>query len=266
MIFYFSGTGNSFAVAKKIASHHGEGMVSMAAAVTGSEEEYAYSLAEAELIAFVLPVYAWGPPRIVLEFVQKLKLHNFRGNYVFAVVTCGDNIGNAMQVLAASLGSHGIALDSGFTIKMPNNYIIMGDVDKKEVVARKLLAAEEKLQKINGIVEQKEKGVFELDKGPFPWLLTGLLNPMFNSAGINTAKYHADDSCTGCGTCEQVCNCNNIKVTGKPGWGNRCSHCLACIHYCPAGAVQYGRNTRKKGRYTNPEASVEEIVKAKTSV
>ncbi len=255
MIFYFSGTGNSLAAAKNIASHHGEALVSMAAAVNSSAKEHAYSLGDNEIIAFVHPVYAWGPPTIVLEFMKKLKLHNYRGNYVFSVVTCGSNIGNTIKVIGACLGQRGISLDSAFSIKMPNNYIIMGDVDKKEVVNRKLLAAGEKLQRINETVARRKKGVFELDKGFLPWLLTGFLNPMFNKAGINTKKFHASENCTGCGTCELVCNCLNIKVEGKPRWGNRCSQCLACIHYCPAEAVQYGKNTKKKGRYTNPDVS-----------
>ena len=42
----------------------------------------------------------------------------------------------------------------------------------------------------------------------------------------------------------------NIKmVDGRPVWGKQCIHCMACLHACPQEVIQYGKTTRKKGRY-----------------
>lgn len=259
MIFYFTGTGNSLYAAKNVAQHFGEELISISAAVNSSNQPYEYNLKENEIVGFVYPVYAWGPPGIVLKFIENLKLNNYREHYIFSIATCGANIGNTMKVLDEHLGEKGIRLNSGFSLIMPNNYIIMGDIDKNEVQKEKLLKTDAVLKDINKVIDQKAKGVFMLEKGFLPGLLTGFVNPMFNKNAIDTAKFYASDDCTHCGICEKVCNCNNIKVNGKPSWGKNCTQCLACIHYCPVKAVQYGKGTGKKGRYTNPYVSVDEL-------
>ena len=32
--------------------------------------------------------------------------------------------------------------------------------------------------------------------------------------------------------------------------------CLGCLHRCPKFAIQYGRNTKKHGQYTNPNVKL----------
>lgn len=45
----------------------------------------------------------------------------------------------------------------------------------------------------------------------------------------------------------------NIMMMGrKPVWGMDCTSCLACYHVCPQHAVQYGKRTKDKGQYFNP--------------
>ena len=36
---------------------------------------------------------------------------------------------------------------------------------------------------------------------------------------------------------------------GRPVWGDHCYQCLRCLHACPRQAIQYGKDTGKKGRY-----------------
>lgn len=254
MIFYFSGTGNSLYAAKQIARYNNEKLVSISKAINGDDT---YQLADNEVIGFVFPVYAWGPPQIVLEFIKTLKIRNYRQNFTFCVVTCGGSAGNTMKVMAACLSKKQLKLSSGFSVMMPNNYIIMGNVDSKQKEEKKLLLAEKTLQSINHAIEQRSQK-FQVTKGVFPWLLTTCINPLFNKH-IDPKKFYANDHCTGCGICGKVCNCHNIEVTKKPYWGPNCIQCLACIHYCPAHAAQYGKGTEKKGRYMNPNISLDEM-------
>jgi flavodoxin/NAD-dependent dihydropyrimidine dehydrogenase PreA subunit len=258
MIFYFSGTGNSLQAAKCISEHNNEKLISIAEAVHNNADCCEYTLVDNEAIGFVYPIYAWGPPKIVIQFIEKLKLNNYRNNYVFSVATCGDNIGNAMKLLNTYLMKKSIKLDSGFSIRMPNNYVIMGDVDSKEVENQKLLAAEKTLLHINKIIEEKRKGIFEVVKGFMPGVLTSVINPLFNKKAIDPSKFYAKDSCTSCGICEKICNCRNIKVSDKPQWGEHCTQCLGCLHLCPAKAIQYGKGTESKGRYKNPKVDIRE--------
>lgn len=261
MIFYFTGTGNSLQAAKNIAIHNDEKLISIATVMNSKASDFEYTLTDDEIIGFVFPIYSWGPPKMVLNFIEKLKLNNYKDNYIFSVVTCGANIGNTMKVTHAALTKKNLNLNSGFSIVMPNNYIIIGDIDSKEVEEKKLLLAEETLKNINKMIEEKRKGIFQVTKGFMPGLLTGVINPLFNKGAMDTKKFYANDKCTGCGICESVCNSNTIKVKGKPSWGKACTQCLACIHLCPTKAIQYSKGTEKKGRYKNPKVSVNEMIK-----
>jgi NAD-dependent dihydropyrimidine dehydrogenase PreA subunit/flavodoxin len=252
MVFYFSGTGNSLQAARCIVTHNDCELVSIAAAINSKADYYEYTLKDDEIVGFVYPIYAWGPPKMVLKFIERLKLNNYNNNYTFSIATCGDNIGNTMKVMDNALKKRNMKLDSGFSIAMPNNYIIIGDVDSKEAEGKKLSAAEETLKHINLVIQERKKGVFEVEKGLLPWVLTSVINPLFNKNAVDTKKFYSNDNCTSCGICERVCNCKNIKIEGKPRWGNECTQCLACVHYCPVKAIQYGKGTEKKGRYTNP--------------
>jgi flavodoxin/NAD-dependent dihydropyrimidine dehydrogenase PreA subunit len=258
MIFYFTGTGNSLQAAKSIAEHNKEKLISIAAVMNSEDDSYEFKLEDNEMIGFIYPIYAWAPPKMVLQFIEKLKLNNYKNNYVFSVATCGENIGNTMKVLENYLKKKNINLDSGFSIKMPNNYIIMGNVDSKEVEDRKLTSARDTLKHINNVIEEKQKGIFEVDKGPLPGVLTSVINPLFNKNAVDTKKFYVDENCTSCGICEKICNCKNIKVEGKPKWGAQCTQCLGCLHLCPSNAIQYGKGTEKKGRYKNPNINITE--------
>ena len=67
---------------------------------------------------------------------------------------------------------------------------------------------------------------------------------------VKSKAFYATDDCVGCGKCVKLCPLNNVKlVDGKPVWGNNCTHCMACICYCPKEAIEYGRKSQGKLRY-----------------
>ena len=258
MIFYFSGTGNALYAAKKIVQQ-GERIVSIAKEMRKQQESYQYTLKENETITFVYPVYAWAPPKMVVTFIKHLKFIGYQNNYVTSIATCGDSIGDTMGVLDKALNENGMTLASAFSVTMPNNYIIMGNTDLKEEEEKKLFIAENHLNQIRDIIWHRQKGVFELEKGVFPKIITKVINPMFQKHGMNLTKFYADSKCISCGICEKVCNGGCITVDDKPTWEGECTQCLACIHCCPTGAIQYGKGTERKGRYKNPSITLEEM-------
>ncbi len=260
MIFYFSGTGNSLYIAKSIAMQNNENLISIAATMKKDNESYEYTLKDNELIGFVYPVYAWGPPKQVLEFINKFKFMNYNNNYIFTVATCGANIGNTVQVLDKALKKKSLHLNSGFSVVMPNNYIIFGDVDTKEVENKKLLESKQVVASINNTLKNRLNNVYHLEKGLIPRAMTYIANPLFNKHALNTKNFHVNEKCNGCGLCEKVCNSGTIKVQEKPIWGKNCTQCLSCIHLCPTNAIQYGKSTEKKGRYKHPKITVNDMI------
>ncbi len=73
--------------------------------------------------------------------------------------------------------------------------------------------------------------------------MSGPVNPIFYSCFVKANAFTAGDACTGCGQCVRRCPLNNITLqTGKPVWGQNCTHCMACI----ATAPQRPSNTAKR--------------------
>ncbi|MDP4087852.1 MAG: EFR1 family ferrodoxin [Bacillota bacterium] len=264
MIFYFSGTGNSLYTAKAIAQHTKEDLISIAALMNDGKASFEYTLKDDEIIGFVYPIYAWAPPKMVMKFIEKLSLKNYKNNYIFTAATCGGNIGNTIKVMADGLKKKNLKLQSGFSVVMPSNYMVMGNVEPKEIAEKKLIGADERIKSICRIIDDRREDVYEVEKGSMPWVLTSVINPLFNM-GKGTKKFYTTDKCTGCGLCESVCTCRTIKVNGKPVWAKDCNQCLACINLCPVHAIQYGKGTEKKGRYKNPNVSINELKVIKQS-
>lgn len=252
MIFYFSGTGNSRYAAKEIADVQGDKIVSIAHEMDKKPSERVYTPDEKELIGFVYPIYAWGAPKIVLDFIKSMRLTDDK-RYIFSLSTCGGTEGYATQVLQKALLKKGMVLSSAFSISMPSNYVIGEDVEPESVQQKKLSMAKQRLEQINGVLTSRKQGVFELLQGSKPGLKTRLINPLFNKFARNTKSFFATDDCVHCGLCEKICPVHTIILQAEPVWGKACTQCLGCINCCPVQAIQYGNATKTRGRYIHSE-------------
>lgn len=253
MIFYFSGTGNSRWVARQLSKAQQEELIFIPQALSQGSKEF--ELKQDEKVGFVFPVYSWGPPTIVLEFISKLTLLNYQSQYVFFVCTCGDDTGLTRQEFCHALEARKIKCNAGFSVTMPNNYVLLPgfDVDGRAVEQRKLSEAIPAVKRVN---EQISGGCceFHCHEGSMPWLKTKILNPLFNRFCISAKPFHVTNECVGCKRCEKVCPVGNVVVVGwKPLWGRNCTSCLACYHICPKRAVRYGKRTKSKGQYFHPD-------------
>jgi ferredoxin len=250
MIFYFSGTGNSLYAAQKL-HEAGEGeIIDMAGAL--NEKHFKYKLSAGEKVGIVFPVYFYGLPTIVDEFMDKLTIESDGSPFIYTVITCGGSIGHADKMIADKLKQKNLQLNSAFSIKMPSNYVIMYDTPDKEKQDLTLREAEKQIEKIVGFLEVNKKGNFVSNRGYFA-LLSPVAYKLYGTYR-KTKKFYVTDACTSCGLCEEICPSGTIqRSSGKPEWvTEKCSHCSACINRCPARAIQYGDATKKRGRYVNP--------------
>jgi Formate hydrogenlyase subunit 6/NADH:ubiquinone oxidoreductase 23 kD subunit (chain I) len=259
MIFYFTGTGNSLHGANRIAEAQGDRAISIAELMDQKDRVFHYDFSENAVLGFVYPVYAWGPPKMVLDFIKRLEV---TGNpYVFSLCTCGGSEGNTSKILRKALRAKELQLDAAFTLKMPDNYVVGFDVDSKETEKETLKTADLMLTEINKTIAQRKKDVDLTIPGKYPAMKTALINPLFNQFALGTKKFFADDNCISCGLCEQICPVHTIKVTEKPVWGKECTQCLGCINRCPVHAIQYGKATAKRGRYYHHDLDAVKITK-----
>jgi NAD-dependent dihydropyrimidine dehydrogenase PreA subunit len=251
MVYYFTGTGNSYHVARVIAEAQGERLLSVARELDNPDPLISVTPHDGERVGFVFPIHAWGPPRLVLDLIRRLRIAG--KPYIFTVCTCGDEEGHATRAVQKAVAKQGLALSAAFCLIMPNNYIVSFTVDPPDLAAAKIKDADEQLVHINAVLRDRQQDVFELRPGKQPGLKSALINPLFNRFACRTGKFFAEDTCTRCGLCERICPVHTITLTDKPRWGKACTQCLGCLHRCPVQAIQYGAGTRGKARYVFPE-------------
>lgn len=262
IIYYFTGTGNSLAAARKIAAVLGDCELVPIASLQDTKGDI---VPAAERVGIVAPVYFCGLPLMVTSFAERLDPAAVK--YLFCIMTHGGGGESAAlrQLDAILRERHGKGLDAGFGVAMPGNYILMYESPagmKRQEILQK---ADEAIARIAGAVSQCEK--YTLPSSLIGRVLHSLAYPWFVShARTNDKKFTVTDKCTACGTCVAVCPVNNIElVDNKPVWKHRCELCCGCIHTCPVQAIQAGPKTEKWQRYRNPNVTVADLKRKKNS-
>lgn len=252
IIYYFTGTGNSLSAAKKIAAGLGDCRLVPVASLQDREGDI---LPEADRVGIVCPVYFTGLPLMVASFAGRLDLS--LSQYTFSVVTLGGFGGqSALRQLDGILKRRsGRGLDAGFMVRMPGNYILMYESPSGKKCERILAAADEHLETIVQAIQNSAKT--RPGYSPLARLVHVLWYPRFSSrVHDNDRKFSADNTCTSCGTCAAICPAKNIElVGGRPVWKHHCELCCGCVHLCPAEAIQAGKKTAGRARYSNPEVN-----------
>lgn len=253
MVYYFSGTGNSAFVATTLAN-----FLSLKTLFIPDFDISEIEIPENRLL-FVFPVYSWGVPPLVSKFISEMPQSfwesvNDRNLSVDCVMTCGDEVALAPEMITHDFKKVGVNVNSIWSVIMPNNYVLLPgfDVDSKMVEQSKLKNCKGRILEITQALSRGEKRV-DVVRGSIPWLKTKLVFPLFKKWGIFPQKWHYTSSCIGCGKCSKICPLVNITMKKQhPVWGIRCCSCLGCYHVCPVHAVEYGKETIKKGQYIFP--------------
>lgn len=243
MILYFTGTGNSLFLAKRVCGE-GERLVSIAECM--QNEEYRIVLPEGESLGLVFPVYFYTLPTIVREFLEKAEIQN--ATYVYSLITCGGSIRQAPAVLKKLLAGKGIRLSYNREVVMPDNSMLFYQIPGTDKAQPRLQAAQELAREI--ALDIAAKKVVPIKDGT---LISDMVGAGYKLCS-GTKKYYATDACTGCGLCAKNCPQQVIVMDGnRPKWEKeKCCKCSSCINRCPVQAIQYGKGTIKRNRYVNP--------------
>ena len=260
MIFYFSATGNSKALAEAIAQTIGDKTADISSLL--AQESIIYNFCnDDEPLGFVFPIYGWSLPNIVRTFIGKLTLHNYRNRYTYFVVTCGDDVGVADRPISEAMAAAGLTLDAGYSVLMPDSYVCLPgfDVDSDDERMKKLSHFKTRVKEVAKHIEERSR-IMDINRGAFPWLKTNVLGALFRRYLVTDKPFRTTTDCIGCGTCVKVCPLHNITLEDKRAmvngqqsvsvkWHGNCTGCLACYHHCPTRAIRFGRRTEKKGQY-----------------
>lgn len=246
MILYFSATGNSRYTAQVLAKALDDTAVSLGDRIRQNDHSPLY--ADRPWV-FVVPIYGWRIPRLVAEHLLFTQWQGSRQAYF--VATCGDSAGNAAHYARKLCQRAGLDFLGLQAVVMPENYIALFRAPRQEQAQRIIARATPVIQQIAAKIAAGQP-LCGRSPGCIGRMESRLFNPIFYRFVIRAKPFFATNACTGCGKCANMCVCNNIRLTdGRPHWGDRCTHCMACINGCPVGAIEYGKRTRGKRRYFN---------------
>jgi len=258
-LYYFSGTGNSLIVARRLSERLEDcELIPIAKAI---KEELPVCISKK--VGFIFPLYYYGLPKIVFDFVNKLNIDT--ANYLFAIITkAGEVDGVPLIQLEKILNTKSKTLSAGFFVLMPDNFTLDShetSVDEINYLIKKMGPEVEKISKV--IKETNTNLNIEIIEGKRYQFERGNIS-FHKNVNKGDTSFFADEHCNSCGLCEEICPVDNIKlVEGKPEWQHLCQQCLACINFCPECSIQFGKNTAGRKRYHHPEITSEDIINQK---
>lgn len=257
VLYYFSGTGNTLMLARLLAKQLGNTEIINIVSCDGSP-----TVPEADAIGILFPVYAFGLPKIVHNFIHN-NLQIADNTYVFSVTNYASAGGPpALKQLKFLLKEKSYKLNAGFGIPMPSNYIPFGGAETQEKQNRKFLAAAEKVNKIAKIIKERPESYLYKKTCLFCFITNIFYKIFMKQCEKDVKKFYVKDNCTSCGTCVKICPTKNIKlVNGRPAWGNDCEQCMACLQWCPVIAINRKGVPENRHRYQNPGIDPEDLIK-----
>lgn len=261
MILYFSATGNSEHVARRIAAATDDRVMSIE-----RFDAEAFHLAVTESpyqLGFVAPVYACGLPTPMIEFLKTVDLsdgadaNGGKQPYTFYVSTYGSTTGQSAKFARDLLRERGLELHAAMSVKMPDTWTPVFDLSDSQKVEGINRAAEAQIDAVIEAVRERRTGDMMRHRVPL------FASCAYHAFGLprmqQTSKFAVDaDRCIDGGLCAKRCPMAAIEMRdGLPVWAKpECAACLRCLHCCPKFAISRGKRTAAHGQYRHPKLGV----------
>ena len=247
MILYFSATGNCKYVATRIVQSEEQEMLSIVDCVQNNQ----YTFSD-KTIGIISPTYDWGLPSIVREFLEKA---SFQTEYLYYIATYGTTPGASGAIANKAIQSQNI--NAYYSVQMADTWTPIFDLSTPEKVAKYTKNTETEINSIIRNIKERNTNHYMLPRTP-AFITEWIAEPIYNNKVRCTKNLYVEDTCIGCCLCAIKCPVKAIEMQDKrPIWvKDKCVMCLGCLHRCPKFSIQYGKNTKKHGQYTNPNVKI----------
>lgn len=248
-ICYFTASGNCLYVAKRI----GGTLLSIPQLMKQDNIEITD-----DAVGIVAPVYAVEMPMMVKEFLLRA---NIKTNYFFFIYTYGSGYAEAFAHVELVCREKGLKLSYINAIQMVDNYL-PGFEMQNQIDTLPKKNVEGQIEKL--LSDIADRGETPVKIGAANKAQMAMYQKMLAKRILrkDTAQdYIVNDNCTRCGICTKVCPADNITVTDKVHFANKCEVCYACLHNCPQNAIHM-KNERSAVRFRNERISLKDIIEA----
>jgi len=248
-IFYFTGTGNSLAVAKKIGGEEAK-LISIPQIIDSDTTHY-----KDDVIGLVFPIYGFDAPQMVRKFLDRVKLE---AGYTFTIGTYGNIAGGAMRLVQKRAVKNGYGFDYANSLLMVDNFLPIFEIGKQvDKLPQKNVEAS--LDKI--IADINERKMIKKRVSPIAGTSGSLFSCFMGSGKYPHKRFRINERCNQCGICAKVCPAKNIEVASKVEFSTLCERCFACLHLCPQNALHH-KKQKSEQRWIHPDVSLKDIIAA----
>lgn len=191
MILFFTGTGNSRYIARRIADSLGDELLDMNKRIKAWDTSEINT--EARLV-FVVPTYGWRIPRIVEKWIDETR---FSGAFkVWFVMDCGGEIGDADKYIRRLCSRKSFDYMGVKQIVMPENYVAMFGVPNAEQAARIIEKAQPDITDASETIKA-EKKFAQPRRNAYDKLMSDIVNPVFYKFFVKADAFTAMTSASG---------------------------------------------------------------------
>jgi Pyruvate/2-oxoacid:ferredoxin oxidoreductase delta subunit len=259
VIYYLSGTGNSFRVSCWMAQHASDSGVDVKmVSVNDAEPVRELDASTETLLALVFPTHGFTAPWHMIKFA--LRLPRRRLTHVFCLATrAGLRLGrlyppgisgSATFLIALILFLKGYRVRGTSATDMPSNWYslhpIQGEKSVEQIRKRAIVRTRASMARI---LDGRRlwftwNNLYEVILG----ILLSYISFLYLIKGrFFLAKlFFANRNCDGCGICATNCPVGAIDMKGSdlkwPFWRYNCESCMKCAAFCPQNAIEAGHS------------------------
>lgn len=232
-IYYFSGTKNTYLVAETLKNELEK--LGTEALLFNVEKAPAFAPCNALVIAY--PVWGFGAPKIVTNFVKNLPLDTTK---TYFLKTSGEplSLNDASSIgLAKTLDKKGYMVSGEYHYVMPYNMVFRHD----DALASKMLRTAKERLKITA--QEISAGVVKPISFPLKArIMRAVCSIEHVGMRLNGHLYSVNKkTCIACNKCLNNCPTKNITIQdGKYHFAGNCMGCARCAFNCPTNAINTG--------------------------
>ncbi len=212
-----------------------------------------------DLLILASPVYAYKAPFTVLEFIDKLPEGTAP---LYLIFTKGLILGNSAYEVYNNLTKKGYKIVGFSDIILADTLFLLTAKEGSLLERFYLLPNRILIYKLRSIYHQIVKALYKklpikIRKKIYSFITSTVARSFWRRVKKWSEQFNVNEACNLCEVCVKVCPRNNIKIEeGKVIFGDDCEFCTACIHRCPVNAINVGKITPGKARYSIGKESI----------